>query len=162
MQNLWLASLLVSALGSIAHAHGLRPSSATPPSGSDWRGVQALPSGTSLHLNGTPHTSCSFLRADTESLTCGRPGHERIYPRAGIHSVKLAHRTRSTLAGLGIGAGTGTIIGFAIGTRRDNFFGNNAFRGGITGVLAAVSGVAGAPIGYLTDFTAGSAIYKAQ
>ncbi len=123
--------------------------------------MQALPAGTALHLNGQTHTSCSFLRADADSVTCGRPSHERTFSRAGIRSVKLAHRTRSTLAGLGIGAGTGTIIGFAVGTRKNDFFGDNSFRGGITGVFAAVGGVAGTPIGYLTDFTAGSAIYKA-
>ena len=123
--------------------------------------MQALPPGTALHLNGQPHTSCSFLRADADAVACGRLGHERTYPRAGIRSIKLAHRTRSTIAGLGIGAGTGAIIGFATGTRKDNFFGDNAFRGGVTGVFAAIGGVAGAPVGYLTDFTAGSTIYRA-
>ena len=123
--------------------------------------MQALHAGTALHLNGTPHASCSFLRADAESITCGHQSHERTYPRAGIRSIKLAHRTRSTLVGLGIGAGTGAIIGFAVGTKQNDFFGNNAFRGGITGVFAAIGGVAGTSVGYLTDFTAGSAIYKA-
>ena len=161
MQNLGLASLLLSAFGSMSHAQGSLPSLSTPPVGSDWAKVQALPAGTALHLNGNPHTSCLFLRADADSVICGRQSHERTCPRAGIRSIKLAHRTRSTLVGLGIGAGTGAIIGFAVGTRKDNFFGNNAFRGGISGVFAAIGGVAGAPIGYLTDFTAGSTIYKA-
>ena len=161
MQNLCLTSLLISALGSIAYAQGSLSSPSTPPVGSNWTRVQALPAGTALHLNGQPHTSCSFLRADADSVTCGRPSHERTYSRVGIRSVKLAHRTRSTLAGLGIGAGTGAIIGFAVGTKKDDFFGNNAFRGGISGVFAAIGGVAGAPVGYVTDFAAGSAIYLA-
>ena len=161
MQNLGLTPLLLSALGSMSYAQGSLPSPPTPSVGSDWTRVQVLPPGAALHLNGHPHTSCSFLRADADAVTCGHPGHERVYPRAGIRSIKLAHRTRSTLAGLGIGAGTGAIIGFATGTRKDDFFGDNAFRGGITGVFAGIGGVAGAPVGYLTDFTAGSTIYRA-
>ncbi len=161
MQTPGLTSLLFSALGSIAHAQGSLPSPLTPPVGSDWTRVQALPPGTALHLNGQPHTACTFLRADANSVTCGRQGHELTYPQAGIRSIKFAHRSRSTLAGLGIGAGAGALIGFAIGTKKDTFFGNNSFRGGITGVFAAVGGVAGTPVGYLTDFTAGSTIYRA-
>ncbi len=161
MQTLCLASLLVSAIGSMSQAQTWQPSSPTASGATSWSRLQALPPGTALHLNGHPHTTCSFLRADTDSITCGRESHERTYPRAGIRSVKLAHRTRSTLTGLGIGAGTGAILGFAVGTRKDSFFGDNAFRGGIAGVFAAIGGVAGTPVGYLTDFTAGSAIYRA-
>ena len=101
MQTLGLASLLVSALGSMSQAQTSQLSPSTAPDTTSWSRLQALPPGTTLHLNGHPHSSCSFLRADADSITCGRESHEPHYPRAGISSVKLAHRTRSTLAGLG-------------------------------------------------------------
>ncbi len=131
--------------------------------GSDWARIQALPVGTSLHINGKPHTACVFASADTDSITCTKSNKPVSYPRGGITTIKLTHRGRSTLVGLGIGAGTGAIIGFAAGTdSKDTFFGPNAFRGAITGIGAVIGGVIGAPIGYFTDFTAGSPIYKAN
>jgi hypothetical protein len=133
------------------------------PAGSNWSRIQTLPAGTSLHINGKPHTTCTFAHADDDSITCTKSNKPVTYPRAGITSIKLAHRTRSTLVGLGIGAGTGALIGFAAGTRggNDTFFGPNFLRGAVTAVGAAFGGVVGTPIGYFTDFTAGSPIYKA-
>jgi hypothetical protein len=64
---------------------------------------------------------------------------------------------------LGIGAGAGAVIGFAGGTsRNDAFFGPNFERGPVTAVGAVIGGLIGTPIGYFTDFTAGSPIYKAN
>jgi hypothetical protein len=136
--------------------------SAPAPAGSNWARVQTLPAGTSLHINGKPHTTCTFASADSDSITCTKSNKPVTYPRAGITSIKLAHRTRSTLVGLGVGAGTGAIIGFAAGTDNSNgFFGPNFLRGAVTAAGAVAGGVIGTPIGYFTDFTAGSAIYKA-
>jgi hypothetical protein len=133
------------------------------PSGSNWSRIQALPSGTSLHLSGKPHTTCIFASAEEDSITCTKSQKPITYPRAGITSVKLAHRGRSTLVGLGIGAGTGAIVGFAGASSggSNSFFGTNFLRGAATGVGAVIGGAIGTPIGYFTDFTAGSTIYKA-
>ena len=56
---------------------------------------------------------------DADSITCTKSGKTPTvtYQRAGITSIKLTHRGRSTLVGLGIGAETaGAIVGFAAGT----------------------------------------------
>jgi hypothetical protein len=136
---------------------------APTPTGSNWTRIQALPVGTSLHINGKPHTTCVFANADADSITCTKSNKPVTYLRTGITSIKLAHRGRSTLVGLGIGAGGGAIVGFAAGTNsKDTFFGPNAFRGAVTAVFAVIGGAVGTPIGYFTDFTAGSPIYKAD
>ena len=137
--------------------------SAPAPAGSNWSRVQALPPGTGLHINGLPHTTCTFASADADNITCSKSGGKSVtYARAGIKSIKLTHRLRSTLVGTGIGAGTGAIFGFAVGTDHSHgFFGDNAFRGAITLFFGTIGAVVGTPIGALTDFTAGSAIYKA-
>jgi len=127
--------------------------------------VQALPPGTSLHINGKPHTTCVFASADADSITCTKSGKTPTvtYPRAGISSIKLTHRGRSTLVGLGIGAGAGAIVGFATGSSpNDGFFGPNFLRGAVTAAGALIGGAIGTPVGYFTDFTAGSPIYKAN
>ena len=134
----------------------------TPAAGSDWSRVQALPVGTGLHINGNPHTTCTFASADADSITCTKSSKPVTYPRAGIKSIKLTHRGRSTLVGLGIGAGTGAVIGFAAGTSKDSFWGDNAFRGAISAIFATMGAVVGIPVGYFSDFTAGSAIYKSN
>ena len=137
--------------------------SQSAPAGGNWSRVQTLPVGTGLHLNGKPHTTCTFASADADNITCAKSGGKSVtYPRAGIKSIKLTHRGRSTLVGSGIGAGTGAIIGFAAGTSKDSFWGDNAFRGAISAIFAVSGAVIGAPIGALTDFTAGSTIYKSN
>ena len=161
MRDLLLLLLSTGCLASAQEIQG-SPAAAAAPAGALWSRVEALPPGTALHLNGQPHTSCRLRRADPESITCAKGHSDVTYPRAGIRSVKLAHRTRSTVVGLGIGAGVGAITGFAIGTNGgDSFFGKNAFRGGITAAFAGIGAVGGVPVGYFSDFTAGSAIYKA-
>jgi hypothetical protein len=132
------------------------------PAGSNWSRIQALPAGTSLHLNGKPHTTCIFASATDDSITCTKDHKPINYPRASITTIKLAHRGRSALVGLGIGAGTGTIIGFA-GTAGDkDKIAGNAARAAVTAIGAVLGGVIGTTVGYFTDFTAGSPIYKAN
>jgi hypothetical protein len=156
--------LLATLLPLLAIPCAIAQQQPTPaPAGSNWSRIQALPAGTSLHLNGKPHTTCTFASADNDSITCTKDHKPVTYPRAGITTIKLAHRGRSTLVGLGIGAGAGAIVGFAAGTGGNNtFFGPNFLRGAVTAVGAVIGSVIGTPIGYFTDFTAGSPIYKAN
>jgi hypothetical protein len=155
--------LLGCFLLSLALPAALAQQPVAPIVGSNWSRVQALPAGTTLHLNGKPHTKCVFVGADADSITCSKSGKTKsvTYPRAGITSIKLNHQGRSALVGLGIGAGAGAIIGFAEGTHnQDGFFGPNFLRGALTAVGGALGAVVGTPIGYFSDFTAGSAVYK--
>jgi len=154
-QSLLLATLTLS---SFAIAQKPAP---PPPAGSNWQHVQALPLGTYVHVNTrTRHMPCTLKAIDADTLTCVRDtgvGHKDVvFQRPEITAVKLAHRGRSALAGAGIGAGTGALVGGIEGLHNNYFAVRGAFA--LIGVFAGL--FAGAPTGYLTDFTA-STIYRA-
>lgn len=135
---------------------------ATPPEGSNWQHVQALPLGANIHVKaGRSSASCKLKAVDADSLTC-TSSKDLTFQRAEITSIGIPRRGRSSLIGLAIGGGAGAITGFAIGTggNSNSFFGKNAFRGPITAVCAAIGGVAGAGVGAATNF-AHSTVYKA-
>jgi hypothetical protein len=103
---------------------------------------------------------CTLKAIDADSLTCirdtGVSSKDVIFQRPEITAIKLAHRGRSALAGAGIGAGIGALVGGIEGIHNNYFAVHGAFA--LIGVFAGL--FAGAPTGYLTDFTA-STIYRA-
>ncbi len=104
---------------------------------------------------------CTLTAVDAETLKCTRDtgvGTKDVtFQRAEITKVQIARRGRSALAGAGIGAGTGALVG-GIASINNNYF-------AVRGALAMIGGFAGlfsgAPTGYLTDFTA-STVYRAK
>ena len=159
-QCLLLTTLMLSHLA-IAQKAAL-----SPPAGSNWQHVQALPMGTYIHvsyLQGKARTRrlpCTLKAIDADTLTCirdtGVGSKEVVFQRPEITAIKLAHRGRSALAGAGIGAGAGALVGGIEGIHNNYFAVRGAFA--LIGVFAGL--FAGAPTGYFTDFTAAT-IYRA-
>ena len=134
----------------------------TPPSaGSDWAHVQALPAQTYVHINArTRHAICYLTAVEADSLSCRKDtgvGHKELsFQRSEITSIKLARRGRSAILGAAILGGAGAIVG-GVQATRSNYY---AVKGAWS-MIYGFSGIfAGAPIGYLTDFSA-STIYRA-
>jgi hypothetical protein len=123
--------------------------------------VLALPIGTSIHVNArTRHMPCILRAADAETLTCERDTgvgtRTVVFQRTEITAIKLARRGRSGLVGAGIGAGAGALGGGIYGLNNHYFAVRSAFA-----LIYGFAGLfAGAPTGYLTDFTA-STVYRA-
>src|ERR1700712_5512831 len=94
-----------------------------PSAGSNWERVRVLPINTPIYLTTKKTISCKLQAVDAESLTCTHG----TFQRTDIKAVKLPRRTLSTLLATGVGAGTGAIIGFAVGTNgtESSFFGKN-------------------------------------
>jgi hypothetical protein len=80
---------------------------ATPPEGSNWQHVQALPAGASIHVR-AQHSSanCRFKSADADSLTC-TGAKDVTFQRAEIKSITIPRRGRSAAVMAGVGAGVG-------------------------------------------------------
>lgn len=117
--------------------------------------------GISVHVNTAKrHTICSLLTVDDAGLTCSHDtgvGHKELrFDRGEIRSIKLAHRGRSAVLGAAIVGGAGAVAGGIQGAGSNYFAVKGAFAMiyGFSGMLA------GAPIGYLTDFSA-STVYRA-
>jgi hypothetical protein len=134
---------------------------AAPPAGSNWQHVMALPINTDVHVAARKsHTLCTLKRVDDDSLICERDtgvgSKELTFKRDEIKTIKLARRGRSAVIGAGIGVGVGATAG-AIYARGNHYF---AVRGAFAMIYALAGAFAGAPTGYLTDFTA-STVYRA-
>lgn len=137
----------------------------TPPSapaGSNWSHVQALPPNTYLHVNAHKRHAICFLTAVREDgLSCSKDtgvGHKELsFTRDEIATIKLARRGRSAVLGATILGGAGAIAGGIQGTR-SNYF---AVKGAWAMIYTFSGAFAGAPIGYLTDFSA-STVYRAE
>jgi hypothetical protein len=109
MRMVLLALALVPALSASAQQPAQQP--ASPPAGSNWQHVQALPVGASINVKARKsHAGCKLKSVDADSLTCTH-GTDLVFQRADIVSIKIPHRGRSTLVGLGLGAGVGALIG---------------------------------------------------
>jgi hypothetical protein len=140
---------------------------ATPAAGSNWRRVQALPTGMSLYINTKGHhTRCTLKGVAEDTLSCNH-GKDLLFQRSEIQSVKISRRGRSTLVAAGIGIGVGAIVGVASGSsctaaEKSSFLGCFMIlsRGDMALIGGAVGGVVGAPIGLTTDMTR-STVYKA-
>jgi hypothetical protein len=133
-----------------------------PPAGSNWQHVMALPINTDVHVAARKsHALCTLKRIDDNSLTCERDTgvgtKELTFQRNEIKTIKLARRGRSAFIGASIGAGAGATAG-AIYACDNHYF---AVRGAFAMIYALAGVFAGAPTGYLTDFTA-STVYRAK
>ena len=113
------------------------------------------------HVNArTRHMPCTLKAIDADTLTCDRDTGLNtkvvVFQRSEITAVKIARRGRSALIGAGIGAGAGALGGGIYGINNHYF----AVRGAFAMIYGFAGLFAGAPTGYLTDFTA-STIYRA-
>jgi hypothetical protein len=154
-----LATLLALTTISAAQQAAQSPV-ASPLANTSWQKVQALPAGTSIKVRARAgNTSCTLKRVDAGALTCTH-GKDKdiVFQQLDILSIKVPHRGRSALVGLGIGAGTGAIIGAAaipscsgicIVSRSDG--------AAVVGVFGAL---VGAIVGVTSDFTHAT-VYKA-
>jgi hypothetical protein len=150
-------TLLAAALAAtLAAAIALpAPAQAAPPAGSDWQHVMALPINTYIHVDArTRHSVCTLKAVADDSLACehdtGVGTKELTFQRDEIKAIKIARRGRSALIGAGIGAG-------AIYARGNHYF---AVPSAFAMIYGFVGLFAGAPTGYLKDFSA-STVYRA-
>jgi hypothetical protein len=132
-----------------------------PPAGSNWQNVIALPIGTAIHVQARTHpTLCTLKSVDADTLICirdtGVGAKDLTFQRSDIKTIQIARRGRSGLLGGSIGAGAGALAGGIVGLHSHYF----AVRGAWAMIFAFSGAFAGAPAGYLTDFTA-STIYRA-
>jgi hypothetical protein len=129
-----------------------------PPAGSNWQHVQALPAGTSIHVNTkTGKQLCNLKSATDDTLTCTH-GKDLVFQRSEIKSIKLTKHSRSSATGAAIGGGAGIAIVEAAWNNHWSFNGIN--RGSVAAFAGVPLAVAGGFVGYFTDFTA-STVYKA-
>lgn len=134
--------------------------------GSDWTRVEALQPGTLLRVSsGSRPSVCSFVAADSDSLTCMKTQtifffpvkRKLVFSQPEVISVKLSRQGISGLVGAGIGAGAGAGIGAAI----DASAKDQVEEGHLVTVLFGIlGGVMGAGIGSKMDFLAGPTIYR--
>ncbi len=139
---------------------GIATLAQTTSPGEGWARVQALPLQAEVRVASDHHhgANCTVAAVTEEQLTCA----QRVFPRAEVRSVKLAHRGRSTGAGFLIGAGVGGGIGAGVGVASKSafFVGSNAKAAGVGALLGIIiGGGAGALIGHGTDFTS-KTVYK--
>jgi hypothetical protein len=164
VRTILLALALVPVLSAPAQQPTQQPVS--PPAGSNWQHVQALPVGASINVKARKsHAGCKLKSVDADSLTCTH-GKDLVFQRADILSVKIPRRGRSTLIAMGVGAGVGAIVGATTSgcstAEKNSWFGcfltPTRPQGAAIGAL--VFGLIGAPVGALTDFTR-STVYTA-
>ncbi len=166
MKNLLLSTLLFAvAFSSNSPLPAQSLATASQPAASSgsltgWARVQALAPNTSLHISARTHsTHCRLQSTDADTLTCLTNAKPETYQRADIKSIKIPHRTRSTIVGLAAGAGLGAIIGAAsTGSGTGSF--NIVSRGEVVAIFAIPLGLIGAIVGTLTDLTS-STVYRA-
>jgi hypothetical protein len=161
MRNAISRLVLPALLASSLVASTQQPAPA-PPAGSNWAHVQALPPNTYLHVNAKKsHAICYLTAVDAESLSCSKDtgvGHAQVsFQRSEITTIKLARRGRSAVLGGTILGGAGAIAGAVQGSR-SNYY---AVKGAWAMIYGFSGMFAGAPLGYLTDFSA-STIYRAE
>lgn len=133
------------------------PAGAAAPQTSGWDKIQALPTGTAVHVtSGKRHVKCKVQAVTADSLSCASGDN---IPRAEIASIKVNRRALSTLIGAGIGAGAAAGIGVGLNNSDKNSW-ITFSNGDVAGVFAVVGAVIGAPIGFFSDF-AKSTVYRA-
>lgn len=162
MNKLLLSTLLLGAAICVAGPARAQSFTGALPSGGladtssqGWAGVQALAPNTALHIKARTHNAhCRLQSADTDTLTCLTGAKAETYQRSDILSIKVPHRTRSTIVGLAAGAGVGAIIGAAAG-KTDGIIGRGAF----AAILAIPLGLIGGLVGAATDFTSAT-VYR--
>jgi hypothetical protein len=153
MRTLVLSIALVTALAAAAQ----QPVVQTPPTGTAWQRVQALPPGASINVTAkASHTGCTLKSVDADSLTCTH-GKDIVFQRADILTITIPHRGRSALILGGIGAGIG--VGAVAGASDAIGFGGAA-KGSVYAGGAGLGAVLFGAIGFFTDFSH-STVYKA-
>lgn len=132
--------------------------------GSDWTKVQAIVPGTLIRVSSQHRpTICSFIAADSDTLTCTKTQsiffipvtHRLVYLKPEVTMVKLSRQFISVLAGAGMGAG----VGAGIGAGLESQYSSNEDGHLLTFVLAFLGGGLGSGIGAGTDFLAGPTVY---
>ena len=134
-----------------------------------WQRVVQLKPGTSLHVKtiSKGNTTCKLVSVDEAGLVCRHGSEDGLtIPRSEIRSIKMAHRGRSALTGLlvgaGIGAGIGAGVEHATETPSTGWINFNGLARGILALAGGViGGIAGAAISTPLDITAGAPIYQA-
>jgi hypothetical protein len=124
---------------------------------SDWVRVEALKMGTSIHIKTNDHgsTRCVVGAVDAESVTCGGVK----FNRASILYIKNSHRVRSSLVGLGAGAGFALAITVGLAEHCKDL--NCSVGSAITLAIIDLAAFVATPIVFgVYDLTAGT-IYKA-
>jgi hypothetical protein len=159
-------TLLSLLLAPVFGATAQQPTASTPPAGSNWQHVEALPVGAYIAVKARKsHLNCKLKSVTDDSLTCAQ-GKDTVFQREDILTIKIPRRGRSTLIATGVGAGVGAIVGAASTgcstAERNSFLGCflTPTRPQGAAVGAVLFGAIGAPIGFFTDF-AKSTIYKA-
>jgi hypothetical protein len=100
-----------------------------------WQSVQALPPQTRVQVKTDSHNADCLVTAVTDDkLTCS----QSVFSRSEIKSIKLLNKTKSTVAGLLLGAGVGAGVGAGIGS---------AVNAGDSGSIVHVSGGKSAAVG---------------
>jgi hypothetical protein len=160
MRSLFPCIALPLVIATTLVASGQQP--AAPPAGSNWEHVRALPANTYVHVNArTRHAICYLAAVDADSLSCSKDtgvGHTQLsFQRGEITSIKLARRGRSAVLGGAILGGAGAVAG-AVQATQSHYF---AVKGAWAMIFGFSGAFAGAPIGYLTDFSA-STVYRAE
>jgi hypothetical protein len=128
-----------------------------------WQRVEGLLPHTEVYVRSDKQkVRCSVDSVTDDTLTCS----QAVFSRAEIKSIKLPHRSTSTIGGLVIGAGIGAGVGAGIGSAINS--GNKGTyvhtSGGKSAGLGAAVGVAvGIPIGSLIGHSKdlfASTVYK--
>jgi len=157
MRNFFLALILCGSAVSL-HAQ-------TAAIADTWSHLQAVPAHTHMHVSSdVGGTTCYFIAADEQTLTCGHKDGgakgQRIFQRATVKSVKLTRYGWSTLGGLGIGIGTGALVGVAVFRPTPNdWFGNLGSDIG-RAFCIVVGTIAGPIVGGTTDMFRGPVVYR--
>jgi hypothetical protein len=149
MQIMMMALVLCGALVSARAEAAMPGQAATPDMGDTWHNLVGLAPHSQMHVSADDGgKTCYLIAVDEQSLTCGRkdggPKGQRVFPRAGVKSVKLTRYAVSTVVGAGIGAGVGAAIGFGA-TQNPNGWFNGPVRGVVTVVGAGVGALVCGP-----------------
>lgn len=137
------------------------PGAPAAPAGSDWQHVQVLPVGTAIHIQArSSHALCALTAVDADSISCLRDtgvGNKPLtFQRSDVRTIKLARRGHSAVLGGAVAGGAGALAG-AIQATQSHYF---AVKGAFPMIYGFIGIFAGAPLGYISDFSA-STIYRA-
>ena len=118
-----------------------------------WSNVKALSPGTEIRISG-PRPSAvrgTLLSVTDDSLMLNSSAGQEMFTRQQVNRVsskKQGHRARNALIGLGVGAGTGLVVG-AVGDQQCSpscFLGNNIGKAVFTPLGAILGALVGAVI----------------
>ncbi len=123
----------------------LGQSTTTPSAGPAWGRVQALSTGTSLHVQARSKLNCRLQSVDVDSLTCRKGSRTVIFPRAEIVKIQVVKRGVSAVLGAGIGAGAGFAIDEGLSVP---IFKGGHVKGSVAVAATGIGAAVLAPAGY--------------